>query len=157
MVSVFHKESDRGAAVLAAGFVDEYLSVYLRSRVVREKVGDELFSPLGPLSGFSQKIACAYAFGFIPKQYYDDLSLIRRIRNHFAHFPLDSSFGTKTVADFVRQLSTFSDVKETWERNPKLGNRHAYLFACAMFCGGVYQEMSKSGPPKGKPSGNTKA
>lgn len=144
IVPSFHEESDRGAGVLAAGFVDEYLSVYLRWKMVNKKIGEELFAPLGPLSSFSQKIACAYAFGFIPKQYFDDLSAIRRIRNHFAHHPFDSSFGVKVVADSVAKLSTFNDVQDTWKKNPKLGNRHAYLFACGFVCGGFYQEMSKT-------------
>ena len=157
MVQAFHEESDRGAAVLAAGFVDEYLSVYLRSRIVDSKVGDELFSPLGPLSGFSQKIACAYAFGFIAKRHYDDLSIIRRVRNHFAHYPLDSSFGTKVVADLVSGLSTFSDTTETRAKDPILGNRHAYLFACAMFCSGAYQAMSKPSSVKKEAIDDTQA
>jgi hypothetical protein len=147
IVPTFHEESDRGAGVLAAGFVDEYLSVFLRWKMMNKKIGDELFAPLGPLNSFSQKIACAHAFGFIPKQYYDDLTIIRRVRNHFAHHPLDSSFSTKEVADLVSKLSTFTDAKETWQKNPRLGNRHAFLFACGMVCGGLYQAMLK---PRGK-------
>jgi|CXWL01.1.fsa_nt_gi hypothetical protein len=147
IVPTFHEESDRGAGVLAGGFVDEYLSGYLRWKMVNKKVGEELFAPLGPLNSFSQKIACAYAFGFIPKQYYLDLTAIRRVRNHFAHHPFDSTFGTKNVADIVAKLSTFPDAGDTWKKNPRLGNRHAYLFACGMVCGGFHQEMSK---PKGK-------
>lgn len=151
IVPTFHEESDRGAGVLAGGFVDEYLSVYLRWKMVHKKVGDELFAPLGPLSSFNQKIVCAHAFGFIPKQYYDDLSIIRRVRNHFAHHPFDSSFGTKEVADLVSKLSTFPDAQETWNKSPRLGNRHAFLFACGMICGSFYQAMSKS-DGKGSPN-----
>ena len=65
MVGDFHGESDRGAAVLAAGFVDFYLTGYMRSlvSVADTKFVETLFDAFGPLSSFSQRIAVAYAFG----------------------------------------------------------------------------------------------
>ncbi|MGH8510875.1 MAG: hypothetical protein ACREU8_05700 [Gammaproteobacteria bacterium] len=56
------------------------------------KVADDLFGAMGPLASFRQRIAVAYAFGFLSKEDYDNLNLVRRIRNHFAHHPLEASF-----------------------------------------------------------------
>lgn len=110
MVPSFHGESDRGAAVLAGGFVDNYLAGYLRSKVVDQKVAEDLFQSFGPLSTFSQRIAIARAFGFISEVEYDNLTLIRKIRNLFAHHPFDTSFGTQAIASFAGNLSTWTMV-----------------------------------------------
>ena len=67
MVPAFNSESDRGAAILAGSFLEHYLGLFLRSRSVDEAVAEKLFGSMGPLSTFSQRIAVAYAFGFINK------------------------------------------------------------------------------------------
>jgi DNA-binding MltR family transcriptional regulator len=87
MVHAFHAESHRGAAVLAGGFVEHVLGFYLRAMSAVPSAAEELFSPLGPLSSFSQRITVGYAFGLFRESYYHDLTCIRRIRNHFAHHP----------------------------------------------------------------------
>jgi len=152
MVQAFHNESDRGAAVLAGGFVENYLAVYLRSSIVDAEVADELFQPLGPLSSFSQRSAVARAFGFVSKSQYDDLAVIRRIRNHFAHHPLDSTFNTPAVAQLAAKLSQFQVATESSPKDDRLRNRWAYLFTCGMFCGIVFQlmERRKTNPKSSK-------
>src|SRR5262245_64431751 len=45
---------------------------------------DRIFAN-GPLSRFAAKIAVAYGFGLIDDGLYDDLMVIREIRNKFAH------------------------------------------------------------------------
>src|SRR5205807_2976301 len=105
----------------------------------------ELFSSTGPLSSFSQRITVAYAFGFINKQYYDDLTCIRRIRNHFAHHPLETTFTTKEVSDLAQKLSTIG--YDFGAKTPAEQNRNAYLFACGMLAVGAdkkIQERKKS-------------
>ena len=143
MIDSFHKESDRGAAVLVGGFVENYLGVYLQSLVVDAKVAGDLFQAVGPLSSFSQRIAVARAFGFISKDDYDDLNVIRKIRNHFAHHPLAASFSESPVA----QLATYlSEQKTASESHPKDGaerNKLAYLYSCAQVCGRLHLKMEK--------------
>ena len=138
MIRLFETESDRGAAVLMAGFVDNYLGVYLHSLVEDEKVSEALFSPTGPLSSFSQRTTLAYAFNFIDKNSYEDLCLIRRIRNHFAHYPLEATFVTPKVTGLVRKLSVY-EYNDKNNRGPKdtdaIVHRLAYAHACACVCG----------------------
>ncbi|OIR18296.1 mannitol repressor protein [mine drainage metagenome] len=141
MIGDFHNESDRGAAVLAGSFVENYLAIYLRSFVVDVKIADELFQAVGPLSSFSQRIAVARAFGFLSKAQYDDLTAIRKIRNYFAHHPLGTSFDTPEVAQLVSKLSQLHTASDAEPKDIAQRNRHAYLFSCGMFCGGAYQHM----------------
>ena len=143
MIDSFHKESDRGAAVLVGGFVENYLGVYLRSIVVDAKVADALFQAVGPLSSFSQRIAVARAFGFISEDDYDNLNLIRKIRNHFAHHPLGSSFSDSPVAQLATQLSYQETAPESRSKNAAERNKLAYLFSCAQVCGRLHTRMEQ--------------
>lgn len=77
MVPSFNKESDRGAAILAGSFLEHYLGLFLQSLTVDNAVAEKLFGSMGPLSTFSQRIAVAYAFGFIDKESYTNLEHVR--------------------------------------------------------------------------------
>lgn len=149
-VEGFHGESDRGAAVLAGGFVENYLAIFLRAYTVDAKVTSEIFDAMGPLSSFSQRTAVARAFGFMSKGQYEDLTLIRKIRNHFAHHPLDTSFATPEVQSLCLKLSQLSVADESSPRNEAEHNRRAFLFSCTMFCGQAHLKMEKDGrlPPE---------
>jgi hypothetical protein len=131
MVGAFHSESDRGAAILAGSFVENYLGLFLRHKAHDERVADQLFGAMGPLATFSQRIAVAYAFGLVKQAEYSDLELIRKIRNYFAHHPLHGTFDASEVKNRASHLSTFQD--EGRENDPKR-NRHAYLIACGGLC-----------------------
>jgi hypothetical protein len=152
MVRTFHDETDRGAAVLAGGFVEHFLGRFIQSYVKEERLRNDLFGPLGPLSSFSQRIAVAYAFGFITKEHYDDLRLIKDIRNHFAHHPLGTSFETSDVAASARRLSDFETVKGNFKE--PLVYRVAYLITCGTLCGQMWMKMESDGgrwPPRSWP------
>ena len=59
MVALFHEESDRGAAVLAAGYVDAVPGDYIECRLEDSSITDELFDSNGPLATFSQRTKIA--------------------------------------------------------------------------------------------------
>jgi DNA-binding MltR family transcriptional regulator len=143
IVRTMESESDRGAAVLAGGFTEHLLGSYLQAKATVPDAADDLFSAVGPLSSFSQRIAVAYAFGFINKKYYNDLSLIRRIRNHFAHYPVDTTFDTKEVSALAQKLSTFALAVRSDTKPHAKHARLAYLFACAMFAAAANEQISK--------------
>lgn len=138
MVGSFHKETDRGAAILAGSFLEHYLGVYLRSLTTDKRAAEKLFDGMGPLATFSQRIAVAYAFGFINKRQHGDLELIRRVRNYFAHHPAHGSFATEEVQGRVMKLSTYGKPSDGY--NPAHG-RQVYLFACAVLCGNFEATM----------------
>jgi hypothetical protein len=144
MVGSFHNESDRGAAILAGSFAENALGHYLRFRMRDQEVADALFSPMGPLSSFSQRIAIAYAFGLIPKQRYRDFELIRKIRNHFAHHPMDTTFATAEVQKLAAGLSMMDTASEQKESRPGYRARIAYLLTCGISCGSLLDAMEKA-------------
>lgn len=138
MVPYFNKESDRGAAILAGSFLEHYLGLFLKSKTVDEAVSETLFGSMGPLSTFSQRIAIAYAFGFIDKESYAALENIRKIRNYFAHHPIDGSFQDEEVKKRVLLLPTYGGSPSQYNTAHA---RQVYLFMCAVFCGNFEKEM----------------
>lgn len=138
MVGAFHKESDRGAAILAGSFLEHYLGQFLRSKAVDEEVADKLFGSMGPLATFSQRIAIAYAFGFIDKQQCSDLELIRKIRNYFAHHPIEGTFEAPEVKGKVLSLSTYGGSPSDYRAAHA---RQVYVFACSALCARFWKTM----------------
>lgn len=141
MVNSFHEESDRGAAILAGSFAEHILGQYLRFRIHDKSVADALFGPMGPLSDFSKRIAIAYAFNFISKPNYNDFEGIRRIRNHFAHHPLDSTFGSREVMQLASTLSMFDKASEVEYPTASAKYRIAYLLTCGIRCASLLREI----------------
>ena len=59
-----------------------------------------------PLSSFSARIKTAYCLGLVTKQEFDDLNLIRRIRNRFAHRFHGYTFENQEIIDWCNSLKT---------------------------------------------------
>jgi DNA-binding MltR family transcriptional regulator len=84
------KESDRGCVIFSASLLDEGLENLIRACChadapsIKSSV-NPLFQTYAPLSTFSGKIQLCYAFRLIPKILRDDLELVRKMRNDFAH------------------------------------------------------------------------
>jgi hypothetical protein len=142
-VNAYNGESDRGAAILSGSFVEHALGLYLRSKIQDIKLADDLFSPLGPLSSFSQRIAIAYAFGFVSKLHHKDLELIRRIRNYFAHHPLDAIFSSPEITQLALQLSSIEYCPETSYPDVRKRFRTTYLLACGLEAGSMLLGLEK--------------
>lgn len=134
------QESDRGCVLVGAALIDEVLEVLLRSklesepRIVREVV-NPLFITNGPLSSFWARIQLSYALGLINRGTYDDLEIIRNLRNSFAHQYGPVSLDATDVADKIDLL--------------KSGDRYARAF-----CAVVEEELEEihfAAKKKGRP------
>jgi DNA-binding MltR family transcriptional regulator len=104
-------ESDHGCAVIGAEIVSNRLESLLRAFLRDDPDGNRfalatLFVGYGPLATFAAKIHVAYAIQLIPKIIGDRLDMIRKIRNHFAHSQVRSSFGDAACAETLLLLSS---------------------------------------------------
>ena len=82
------------------------------AKKVNELLGSEDGSE-APLSSLSARIKTAYCLGLITKKEFDDLNLIRRIRNRFAHRLHGYSFENQEIIDWCNSLKTpivFKDI-----------------------------------------------
>lgn len=129
VVKSFHKESDRAAGILAGSFVEHYLGEFLQEILVDDPIVRDLFNqPFAPLSSFSSRARLCFALKLIPKDFLADLDIIRDIRNHFAHHPLETSFGNPQVERLCSRLSVATSLRKT----KKYTARDAYLSAVRM-------------------------
>jgi hypothetical protein len=106
-------ESDRGCVLLAAARLDDSLkrlhTAHIQATVdVSNKWIEELFESHAPLSVFSDRIKLAYAYGFLSREDYDDLELIRKLRNKAAHTGDDFSLSNSPYCDWVNALRSAS-------------------------------------------------
>ena len=144
LVQTLADESDRGAAILAASFVENFLGNFLKSKIHDDAVAKALFGPVGPLSSFSQRIVVAYAFSFIERDLYDDLTAIREIRNYFAHRPFDASFEVDKVQRLVSGLRAFQHSGLEFTGDTRLRHRMPYLATCGLTCCALESAMNQS-------------
>ena len=80
------------------------LSLLLASmRPLSNEKEDRIFTK-GPLSRFAAKIAVAYGFGLIDDDLYDDLRVLREIRNKFAHTLNKITFSSPDVIELMQKF-----------------------------------------------------
>ena len=80
-------ESDRGATILASVWIENLLQRKLGTLFTKgnSKNRQKLYDLNGPFSSFSSKILAAYSLGWIDSDIFNDINLVRKIRNEFAH------------------------------------------------------------------------
>ena len=101
----FQAETDRGTTVVAASYLDDLLASMLRRRFIEQaKIVDTLLDFQGPLGTFSSRIDLTYCLGLIREDQYKDLSIVRRIRNEFAHSHQALTFDSQPVCDLCDNL-----------------------------------------------------
>jgi len=104
----FQNESDRGAAIVGAAFLEDCLRTLLRNFLIADKgnveqlLGSE--KKRGFLSGLNANATTAYCLGLISADEYYDLQLISSIRNRFAHHLHGLSFKDKLISEKCNNL-----------------------------------------------------
>lgn len=81
------ESSDRARLIISAAWIDNFLKVKLQNEfsMGNAKAQKILFSENGSLGTFSAKLNIAYCAGWIEADVYHDLTVIRKLRNKFAH------------------------------------------------------------------------
>lgn len=105
--SELQRETDRGLPLVAAALIDEKLLDALQSFLCVGKAADRLLSdPNAPLGTFSARIEACFALGLIDEFEYQEISLIRKIRNLFAHSKHGLSFKNEKVVGLCTSLNS---------------------------------------------------
>jgi hypothetical protein len=104
--------SDRATAIVLAAFVEDHLTHFIRSRLVKDdRLQQKMLGPGGACGDFGTKINLAYLFGFYSAPGWKELDTIRRIRNDFAHNLRINRFGTASIKDRCANLSLWQKLK----------------------------------------------
>jgi DNA-binding MltR family transcriptional regulator len=97
-------ESDRSAVIVGAAFLDTLLEHILISFLVDDETeAKTLLRSDGPLGTYGNRARMAYCLGLIPKIVHNDLRLVGKIRNKFAH-ELRASFDSQDIGDWSTAL-----------------------------------------------------
>jgi len=103
----FYEESPRGAVIIAIVLFDAQLEKLLENQFICEPKSIKLLfdEKSGSLSNFYGKTELAYRLGLIDKEAFNDLNIIRKIRNEFAHNMINLSFQDKKIVDYCNKLN----------------------------------------------------
>ncbi len=86
---------DRSTVIVGGSIIENCLTAYIRSETIAGRIADNLFDNV--LDSFGHKISAAYVFALIDNRVRQELDLIRKIRNAFAHRILADVEGTKKL------------------------------------------------------------
>lgn len=101
----FQSETDRGAVLVGAAFIDDRLERLLISHLLDSTISKELVSGNNaPLGTFSSRIKMNYALGLITELEFKECEIIRRIRNEFAHSIHGMSFKNQKIHSMCLNL-----------------------------------------------------
>ena len=119
-LSNFNKESDRGAALVAASMLDERLHEILINFFVDKLASEILLSGFNaPLGTFSARASAAHALGLLQESEFKEITLIRKIRNEFGHGWQSVSFESGRVAELCSQLPWLGPKELESESGPR--------------------------------------
>jgi len=128
--------SGRGAAVLTGSLIEHYLAKFIQHHMIEHDGLDILFKGFGPLSTFSNRIECAFAFGFITLQQKNTLNFIRKVRNHFAHTPSEANFDKQPVSDWCECIAKEkilpSGAIENIKNYSNMSNRDIFMLSISL-------------------------
>ena len=137
LAKAIENESDRSVALIHAAIVENGLFWALNCRFPEQgdDVRNAIFSSSGaPIGSFSAKIIMARGVGIIKQQSQDELNLIRRIRNAFAHSfrPIDFSHPTIEAA-----CSKFTFLQQPPPLPEKNTSRSRFILASSYLFAGL--------------------
>ena len=131
--SEIQEQTDRGAAIIAAAFLDARLEEVILSQLPQSgQPTDRLFSGNAPIGSFSAKIDMVFAMGLIGLNTHRDLTLMRKIRNEFAHHFGAISFGTPSIRSQCSEIWICQTYKEYKKVSGPTDPREQYLQAVLM-------------------------
>ena len=98
---------DRIVGLVFPILVDRRLELLIRdcwNDTANGELLDELFRDSGALGSFQTRVQVGFAVGLYDEGIFDDLRLIVKIRNAFAHQPRARSFDAQPICDLTRSL-----------------------------------------------------
>lgn len=99
-------ESDRAVILIVAECISNLLEIKLKNefRHGNSESQKKLFGATGPFATFSARISVAYCAGWIDRDIYHDIEVIRGIRNRVAHNIDKLDFDTEDIRKKIESL-----------------------------------------------------
>ena len=101
----FHQSPDRVIAIIGGAYLDSMLDRLFRAVLIDlPREVDSLLRPDAPLGSNGARYQLAYCLGLITREQRDDLKLIAKIRNTFAHNFKATGFDVPPLRDYCAAL-----------------------------------------------------
>lgn len=136
VLQALRKAPDHMLAITAAAYVDYALEMVIRERMRIDKDEESRFfggAQNGFLATASAKITLAYAVRLIEKPSRDDLRIVNRVRNIFAHSMHQIDFKHPEVAAMCRKLSLVQRRSDMFPDAATADPRSLYWNTCLDF------------------------
>ena len=127
---------DRSLAIMTTSMLERYLGLAVMTRFGRLISKDDynrIFGPNAPLASLSAKINLCHSLGILIGDMRNDLNLMRKIRNDFAHGITELSFSDKAVSDRCNQLKMHLNLVDKIKELARTPEREKFI-ASAMLC-----------------------
>jgi hypothetical protein len=109
------QQTDRGAAIVAAALVEDYLSDAIKTRLhARGKARTDVIKGLfdRALGTFAAKIDLGFALGLYLEDAHKDLNTVRLVRNQFAHHKSQISFTSGEPSRLCRDVRLIRQIRQ---------------------------------------------
>lgn len=140
ITSLFESESDRGAVLILAAYLEEVLGCLIGASCISEEAANDILEFRGPAGGFDLKVRLCYAFGIIHESEKKGLDAIRKIRNAAAHF--DRKRGFDVLFDSESTQAMVVHLARTQHLEPKSNEpeaiRAVFFMACRLLGSKLY-------------------
>jgi DNA-binding MltR family transcriptional regulator len=122
------RQEDRGAAIIAGAFLEDFLFEAISSWLVDDKKALKgIFEGTGPLATFSAKIEMAYLMGLMSKRSHSSAAAVRKIRNEFAHNMGPLRFETPLIKGKCQSLMYQREIRVMYQTATQLFERHGNM------------------------------
>lgn len=100
------EESNRGMVLVGVSYIEYNLEAILTKALIGSSSHKKnLFNISGPLNTFSTKTSLAYSLGLITWDTFNDLNIIRKIRNELGHSWESVDFESQKMNNIINQLN----------------------------------------------------
>lgn len=104
-VEDIQREPDRGVPIVTCAFIEDILGKMLEAYFVKEKeISNKLLNYPGPISTLSARADIAFCIGLLPKSTYEDVTIMKKIRNRFSHTRNPVDFNSKEIVSLCNKL-----------------------------------------------------
>jgi len=100
-IEEIEKESERGMAIICHAYIDDLLKEILKKRLIEDKA---FLKSLEKFISFTRLLTLCYITGIITKEEKEEIELLTKIRNKFAHNRKANSFRIDKIPDICNEL-----------------------------------------------------